>query len=105
MISGHTNNSMGVNKLAVAGDRNRLNEEFVTALGVRGRILLHGLEEDCVMLVSGPNSAPMYARKYAPETSTFWPGSTRPELGRTQYLSTCKLRRRRKSQGRYRTVS
>ena len=37
---------MDVDKLAVARDRDRLDQELVSALGVQGRVLLHGLEEN-----------------------------------------------------------
>ena len=34
--------------LALRGDQDGLDEELVAALGVRGRVLLHRLEQDCV---------------------------------------------------------
>jgi len=39
-----TYDSVDVDVLSVGGDRNRLNEKLVAALGVERRVLLHGLE-------------------------------------------------------------
>lgn len=44
---GATNDSLHVAKLQVSRDWDRLDKEFVSALGIRRRVLLHGLEEDC----------------------------------------------------------
>lgn len=44
---GATNDRLDVAKLQVSRDWDRLDQEFVSALGIRRRVLLHGLEEDC----------------------------------------------------------
>ena len=80
---------MNVDKLAVARDRHRLNKELVSTLGRKGRVLLHGLEENYIGLVLKRRDAVLLSIEYEPDTSTSCPASMRPELGRTQYLSTC----------------
>lgn len=33
--------------IGIGGDGNRLDEEFVSTFGIKRRIFLHGLEQDC----------------------------------------------------------
>lgn len=40
-------NSTDICKLLVGGDRNGLNQELISAFGIRGRLLLHRLQENC----------------------------------------------------------
>lgn len=43
---GEAHDRLYVAKLQVARDRDRLNQKLVPALGIRRRVLLHGLQED-----------------------------------------------------------
>lgn len=70
-------------ELLVAGNRRRLDEELVAALGVSRGFLLHGLKEHCAIVSYRDDVA---GERDVPETSKSWPGSMRPALGRTQYL-------------------
>lgn len=83
-----THDRSQIGKLLVACNFYGLNEELVAALGVRGRLMLHRLEDHYIEVVSVKKTVTVSEDKYIPATSTSLPGSTRPELGRTQYLST-----------------
>lgn len=81
-------NLLNADKLLVASDGYRLDQELVAALNIEGRILLHRLEEHwgtlataCATVRSSETTGHII-----PVTSTSRPGSIRPELGRTQYL-------------------
>ncbi len=64
------------------GYHRALNEEFVFAFGVQRRLLLHRLEHYCADM---SRYVAITEQTCAPDTSIVSPGSTRPELGRTQY--------------------
>lgn len=85
-----THDRLHVAELHVSRDWDRLDQELVSALGIRRRVLLHGLEEDCRYRMSARNLTYDKLNKLwvddQPVTSTSWPGSMRPEFGRTQYL-------------------
>lgn len=83
-----TYDSLNVVELLVTRNDDRLNEEFIAALRIHWRILLHCLQQDCR---EGPFSIANRAwisssTGNQPVTSTSRPGSMRPEFGRTQYL-------------------
>lgn len=53
MLLGSAHNGCQVGKLLITSDGNRLNEELVTAFGIGRRLLLHSLQDDCHITVSG----------------------------------------------------
>lgn len=77
-------NGCEVGEILFRSNGNGLHQELILAFGTWGRLLFHGLKDDCQAV--SYESVKMN-RHVQPCTSTSLFGSTRPELGLTQYLN------------------
>jgi len=86
-VWGDTHYRLNVGRLTVGSDADRLNQELVATLVVGRGVTLHRLQENCrsavIRTISHHRSD---NTEGVPCTSTSFPDSMRPELGRTQYL-------------------